>query len=250
MSTNNLKQNFETDLQTIKTLNLNIMPAKIYYPFVFSSWLAAFSLVLIIQGVIVWMGTSINAWPYVNAHTQWKLDSKKNDIEQSERFMKMDAMTVKEEKEFEKESPQRLAKAYKEINHDREYYHEAQVGKMILGIIANSFLFMFFLVGKIKHYIIFRCQIKDKLKSGQYLDRAMKIGAAIWLTSFTLFSTCMLLLMEQDLAFFATIPAFIASGLLTSVLIQMEISRIGVSLISTAVSQFFESRGKPVENSV
>lgn len=262
-----LKQQFEKDLQTVKTLNLDIMPAKIYYSQVFLGYFLVFALFLGIQSAIAYIGTEKQAWPYISDHVRWSLESKKDSAEWSDDFHKDDydldesdferkfpqanaaeieQMVKKQQAESDLASKKRLEKIRKQYEWDRDYYHDGQVGKMVLGIIASSLIFMFFWMGKVKNYIIFRAQIRHQLQSGRYLDRLMKIGFGLFFIAFAFFASFTILLMEQDLAFFAGILAFILATFAASFLIKMEANRIGVSLISTAVSQFFANRGTPV----
>lgn len=268
-----LKQQFEKDLQTVKTLNLDIMPAKIYYPTVILGYLLVFALFLGIQATIAYIGTQKQVWPYISDHVRWSLESEKDSAEWHENFDKPELDDVefdfhaehiipseKEKQEIEKLKKiaqkkydaemiafeKRQEKIQKKYERDREYYHDGQVGKMVLGIIASSLAFMLFWMGKVKNYIIFRIQIRNQLQSGFYLDRLMKIGFVLFFLAFAAFASFTILLMEQDLAFFAGILAFILATFAANFLIHMEANRIGVSLISTAVSQFFEDRGKPV----
>jgi len=111
-------------------------------------------------------------------------------------------------------------------------------------VIFSSLFFMFFFIGKVKTYVIFKYQIKPKLKTGDYLTTKIKLAFKLY---FGVFGTLVLMtipLFDQDMTFFAGIAAFIFSAIIASIGINMEASRIGISVLSTAIASFFDSHRK------
>ncbi len=259
-----LQKKFQMDLETLKHLKLGVVPAGKYYRDVILGCVLVFLLFLIVQLVSCFLAINNNAWDFIGEHEQVKSRALLAQQE-DERFYRINK--VFEERELEVKNPnatpeemkalkevkrkkdetERLQRKNKRMNDAQEkedYYHLVRVSKMVGGVIFSSLFFMFFFIGKIKTYVIFKHQIKPYLKTGNYLTTKIKLAFKLY---FGVFGTLVLMtipLFDQDMTFFAGIAAFIFSAVIASIGINMEASRIGISVLSIAIRSFFENSRK------
>ncbi len=229
MTINSLKQALHQDVEKLKRLNLDIMPARHYYSQLFLGWFIIYLLFVSIQGVGCFLAIEIGAWGYVSEHEQELADSGKLfDL----RF----GSSLYETREAQQQRYQKIERKY---NEKREHQHLVRVFKMVTGVLFSSLLFTFFLMGKVKSYVIFKHQLLPHLQTGHYLAKKMKQAFIGYFVIFGCFSLIMIPLLEADMTVFAGIPVFIFSAIAISIAINMEASRIGISVLSTAISNYF-----------
>ena len=264
MTNDGLKAKFQTDLEILKHLELGIIPAGKYYRDVFLGCFLVYLIFLSVQLMACFLATNNSAWDYVAENQQVKSKALKS-LENDEMFKRLNLVfeehnleekhpdatpeemrALKEEKRNKEEAErlQRKNTALTEAQEQEDYYHLVRVTKMVGGVIVSSLFFMFFFIGKVKTYVIFKHQIKPKLKTGDYLTTKIKLAFKLY---FGVFGTLVLMtipLFDQDMTFFAGIAAFIFSAIIASIGINMEASRIGISVLSTAIASFFDSHRK------
>lgn len=265
MSANDeLQKTFQMDLETLKHLKLGVVPAGKYYRDVILGCVLVYLLFLIVQLLSCFLAINNNAWSYVAENQQVKTKALES-LEQRESFKNLNSWieehnfeekhrdatpeemrALKEEKRNKEEAErlQRKNTTLTEAQEQEDYYHLVRVTKMVGGVIFSSLFFMFFFIGKVKTYVIFKHQIKPKLKTGDYLTTKVKLAFKLY---FGVFGTLVLMtipLFDQDMTFFAGIAAFIFSAIIASIGINMEASRIGISVLSTAIASFFDSHRK------
>jgi len=125
--------------------------------------------------------------------------------------------------------------------------HHGIAKESILSLVTNSAIIAFvmavggvILLGSaIMKYYLINYHLKNRLKTGHLLVNKLRQFAWIFFSIFTFF--CLLFAIYSDSAdiFFMLVFAFIISALITYMAVSMEINRVGVSTIFTAVSQFF-----------
>lgn len=182
MSTD-LKQAFEADLNALKNLEIEILPANQYYRALFSRLGMMYALFIGFQLLACLIAMYTGAWddPWSN-------------------------------------TPERI-----------------KIAKMSLGVLLSSAFFMLFMIGKVRSYVLFKYQMERFLQSGTYLSHKMRQALQLYFAIFSGLSFLCIAIFNQDMTFFAGIAAFIASGVLISIAIEMEASRIGLTVLVTAI---------------
>lgn len=248
-----LKMSFQEDIETLKKLNLDILPSKIYYPKLVVTSLLVFLSILGAQAVACLFALQIGAWSdnpaiYIENHEEAVSDID-FDYEFEKSHIEFDQAMFHDTKKFEKamkkleaEKIQEIKESDRRIREQIEGKHRMKTVSMILGVIASSCFYMIFFVGKINYYVIFNLQVQKHLQTGEYLQKKIKLAYKGFFIIFLILSCFFFSIMDQEITFFAGIPAFIFSGLVCMHLIDMETNRIGVSLISSAITNFFQKR--------
>ena len=124
--------------------------------------------------------------------------------------------------------------------------HEVQVHEMIAGVIFSSLFFMLFFVNQVKNYVLFTHQLKPQLQTGPYLAKKIRHALMIYFFVFGIFVLPTIQLFEQNMTFFAGLLAFIVSAIVASILIEMELSRLGISVLFSAITRYFSQKYKGV----
>ena len=267
-----LKNALFLDLEKLKHLDLGIIPAGTYYARVFLGWLFLLMMIMGIESMACFFAMKNNAWEYA-PHTHWNEfgeiieDSlgNGNDIfrEQELRMkfsrpltrplpghMEMRYLSEEEQQKIEQkiqeekrtEQAQRLErkKARKaKFEEQRQKKHERQVASMILGVFLSSMLISFFGLRRIKNYLIFNYQIRPQLQTGNFLIQKIHWAIIGFFSIFGLLSVLFIPLFEQGIVFFSALPGLIGAAAATRLLINLEASRIGVSVLFQAIFKFF-----------
>lgn len=228
MSLNTLKQAFHDDVHRLKRLEVEVMPAKIYYPKLLLGWLVIYALFVGAQSLGCLLALETGAWGYVSEREQARAESTK---EFDNEFVSSNLSW-----EEQQQKKQNIEVAYQE---EREHYHVIRVFKMVTGVLFSSLLFTFFLMGKVKSYVLFKHQLLPRLQTGTYLVKKMRQAFIGYFVIFGLISLVMIPLFEADMTVFAGIGTFIFSAMTISIVISMEASRIGISVISIAIASYF-----------
>ena len=124
------------------------------------------------------------------------------------------------------------------------YWHDAIIFKMFAGGFFGTTFMMLFFYGKVKHFVIFNHQIKSKLKTGDYLVHKAFQAAKLFYGIYIGLVFLATLMSNPDMTFFASLGAFILTAIISSILIEMEVTRIGSSALFTEISNFFD-KDKP-----
>jgi len=113
---------------------------------------------------------------------------------------------------------------------------------LALGLCAFAFLFIY---SALNQYVLIDNQLKHKLKTGDLLVKQIRragtlayriYAAVVLIPSLFLFPGC---------ALFLAFGAFFVSGILTGILIEMELNRIGISTLFTLVKNYFDKDKTP-----
>lgn len=223
-----LQQHLQADLQALKTVTLGIIPAKLYYRDLFLGILVIYTLFLLIQFIGCGLAMHINVWGYVNANEKSHSDFLMDYYHHSSASWRSWA-----------EIQQRKQESEAEFFKQREHSHTIRVFKMVTGCIFSSLFFLLFFIAKVKNYIIFKHQLQPRLLTGKYLSKKIKQALMGFFGIFGITATIAIPLFDQDMTFFAGIAAFLITGIISTVIINMEVSRIGVSVLSTAIAEYF-----------
>lgn len=189
MSSEELKKAIAEDIETLKTLELDILPAKTYY---------RANGRLFLQVFLKLYGTVLAAiiLPYLS---HWRQVS---EIPKGELFSGLFSLFG-----------------------------------LALGLCAFAFLFIY---SALNHYILVNYQLRDKLKTGEVVVDKIRLAGNI---AFGIFAAVMLipaLFLEAGMAIFVAIGAFFISAILTNIIIEMEVNRIGLSTIFGVVNAYFD----------
>ena len=231
MSTSQLQTDLQSDIETFKHLRLDILPAKTFYKDILKTWCFVYLCLVSCLFAACLFAHSINAWPNepsqeIDDH-EWSMPI----LLELNPGVTKEALRIKEQKRLQ---------ANNRIREMERAYHQVVVFKMILGVLFASLLIMFFLTAYIKMYVVFKNQICEHLKTGDYLKKKIWLAYAVFISSFLLFSLFFVSLLEQDVVFFAAIPTMICTGFASLYLIDMEFTRIGISPLTSAISDYFE----------
>lgn len=117
-----------------------------------------------------------------------------------------------------------------------------KIAKMSLGVILSSVFFMLFMVGKVRSYVLFKYQMAPRLQSGTYLAHKVQQALKLYFAIFSSLSFLCIAIFNQDMTFFAGIAAFITSGIVISIAIEMETSRIGLTVLVKTIRDMLALR--------
>lgn len=258
MITTNLDEMIQADLKTLKTLKAGIIPAKTFYEGIFLRTLWVYVLFVVLQLFACFVAVSVGGWasaPESFAEHFERFEEQKAPFENFISGMKI-RLENRDPSLSEAEKSARSAKAAElqlqkkeahvaKLKKIREEEHFWRVTKMFAGVFFSSLFFTLFFIGKINFAVIFKYQFQRHLRVGDYI--AHKIGQAFTLY-FSIFGVAALIIFnffEQSWAVFAGVPAFILAGIVTVILMEMELSRIGVSTLMRLLTQLFREGNKP-----
>lgn len=261
-----LKKALAMDLKTLRHLDLGIISAGAYYKRLFASWFFLFVLLLTIQSAACFFAVLINAWDYAPHAERWE-KSNMDDANREESTLHSPSSlydlgqqfpdaSQEELKMIQKEKERKWQEGFLRRKKERELkYEEARLdehallrAKMVFGVFFSSLLMSLFGLGFIKNYIIFELQISPKLQTGTYLIQKTQWALAGFFFIFGMFAFLFIPLFEQDVVFFSSIPCLILAAIATSIAVNMEASRIGVSVLSKAISDFFHKEKNEISN--
>ncbi|MCW8400511.1 hypothetical protein OQJ26_17160 [Legionella sp. PATHC038] len=194
MNTQELKEAIGQDIQTLKTLDVDIMPANQYYQ------------------------ANIRLFLYV--------------------FLKMYVVVV-------------LGNFLPWLIHIREILKHASLGEALLelgyvellGIGVCLFVFLF-LYSPLNHYVLFKYQLKDTLQTGKMLLQKMHSAATIFYRIYVAIVLIPSAFLFPGVAVLLAFVGFLISGLLTNIIIEMELNRIGISTLFTLIKAYFNQDKK------
>lgn len=113
---------------------------------------------------------------------------------------------------------------------------------LMLGIMV---FIMLMISSSLSQYILINYQLRPKLKTGELIVSKMQLTGTI---AYRIYAACVLipsLFLPPGAAFYVAFGAFFVSGILTSILIDMELDRIGISVLFELVKHFFDKDKKP-----
>ncbi|HHF7368342.1 TPA: hypothetical protein ACPSKY_003499 [Legionella bozemanae] len=259
-----LKKALAMDLETLKHLDLGIISAGAYYKRLFAIWFHLFVLLLAIQSAACFFAVRINAWDYAPHTERWeKSNMERANREESTLHSPSSLYDLGEQfpdasqeelKMIQKEKERKWQEGFLKRKKERQLkYEEARLdehallrAKMVFGVFFSSLLISLFGLGFIKNYIIFKLQISPKLRTGAYLIQKTQWALTGFFFIFGMFAFLFIPLFEQDVVFFSSIPCLILAAIATSIVINMEASRIGVRVLSKAISNFFHKEKESV----
>ena len=130
-----------------------------------------------------------------------------------------------------------------------EFFAKTQWLDSVIVILLSPFAFtlfsLFFLHSAINHYVIFTAQIQTKLKAGSVLAEKMRFGGWLAYGFFGMIVCFATFIADPELIFFAEAMSTIPALMLTSIIVEMETNRIGISALSLAVNQYLsKDKGK------
>ncbi|HBF07268.1 MAG TPA: hypothetical protein DDW29_03380 [Gammaproteobacteria bacterium] len=227
-----LNNDLQSDLETLKHLRLGILPAKQYYKAIAKGW--GFVYLCLISSLFLGciFANSINAWPYTKGYERQMYQLQRDGLSRPTPGTIEDAV-------FQRDKDKLYAEKVNQLNAEEEPYHEIIVTKMVLGVLGVSLFLMIFIAGHIKLYVIFKHQICEHLKTGEYLKKKIWHAFSIFMGCFSLLSLLTVSMFDQDLTVVAGALSFIVSAFAASFLIDMELSRIGISPLTHAISDYF-----------
>lgn len=241
-----LKNAMAVDLEKIKHLDLGIIPSGTYYKNLFFGWFLLFVLILMIQSAACFFAMSIQSWDYAPNIYQYNSIKSMDEFHYSKERKTIDMFkesfpNASEEqlKQMLNEEEMEWKKGYLKQKKELFRDHINQVVYMWLSIFFTSLCISLYGVRLIKNYIIFKYQITPKLETGQYLIKKIHLGATLCFVVFGVLAFIIFPILPQGATFFSIIPCFFGAIIVTSIAINMEASRIGVSVLSTAISNFF-----------
>lgn len=253
-----LKKALSLDLETLRHLDLGIIPAKRYYGNLFLGWFLLFAVLIGIQSAACFFALTNQSWEYAPHERSARSLMEMNEFDDSffgrnsipDKFTlglkfphasdeTLEKMAQEEKRKWEENYIKRKKERAAKLEEERLDDHLRQTIKMGFGVFFSSLFLSLFGLGLLKNYIIFKIQIMPRLQTGAYLTKKIHAAIAGFFTVFSVLAFIFIPLFEQDVVFFSAIPCFIGAAIATSIVINMEASRIGVSVLSKAISNFF-----------
>lgn len=254
MEDHKLNQAIQADLDTLKRLKVGIIPSSIFYKAIFQGVFIIFALFLIVQSMacyFVWGSTGRSHQDKSKVEQIVRVQQETERVQNlihsmGARLQQFDpANTAKKSESLAKEKDllEHQTRLHEEERNQKSAREQSvRVVKMVLGVFFSSLFFTLFFIGKVKNYVIFKFQLQDKLNSGGYIAEKITQVLTLYFGLFGIFSLIGFHFFDQDMTFFAGLSAFIFSGVITTLLIGMEMSRIGVSVLAQAVNGYFHKR--------
>ena len=267
MSPNDLKQAFDADVCALKHINIGITPAGIYYRDWFKCAAILYGAFLGVMFAACLFASSVGAWNDGDRNLKWSYKFQENFRRYSDesklpfhpirswllysetKGLSADEVEAKKAKLLAEEeailAKEKKFLAEKKKEHDLDFQetlkdqHLIRQAKMVLGILFFPVMPMFFFfLSKVGLYVMFKHQLQAKLKTGDYLVKKMRQIVTLFFIVFGLISLASISLFDQDMTFFAGIPPLLVAGIAVMIAGDMEASRIGSSVISTAIFQY------------
>lgn len=232
MSDNQLQKNLMADVETLKHLRLDILPAKKFYKeivkgigFVYLSFVCALLIACL-------FANSTGAWPYSKDFAV-KVEQIKKD------GYSRDPWDSLSSEKIEQELDKSYEKKVSELRDRERSHHQSLIINMYFGAFATPLFFMLFMMGYIKMYVIYIHQLSYHLKTGQYIKGKIWHAYMIFMGCFTLVSLLTVSIAYQDYVGVAALFSFIVSAIISTFLIDMEFTRIGISPLTSAIADYF-----------
>lgn len=193
MNTQELKTAIATDIEILKTLDLDIMPSQEYYQANGSLFLRVFFKIygtLIVAILLPYLCHYIYYW-------QQLMDT-----------------------------------PLRQHGIDMVY-----LAVLALALCAFAFLFIY---SSLNHFVLIDSLLRPKLKTGELLVKNIRLAGNI---AYGIFAALVLIpapFLESGMVLFVAFGAFFVSGILTNILIEMEINRVGLSTLFTLVKVYFD----------
>lgn len=112
---------------------------------------------------------------------------------------------------------------------------------LAFGLCTFAFVFIY---SAINHYILIKYQLKDKLRTGDLIVRQIRLAGMI---AYRIFAAVVLIpsiFLFPGCALFLAIGGFFISGILTNIIVEMELNRIGISTLFVLVRRYFDKDKK------
>lgn len=248
-----LKNSMAMDLEKIKHLDLGIIPAGTYYKNLFLGWILLFALIFLIQLAACFFAMITKSWDYAPNIYQYNSIKSMDEFHYSQEkktkdMLKASFPNASEEKLNQLLNEEETQWKEGEGNQRRDLLrdHNTQVIYMWLSIFFTSLCISLYGVRLIKNYIIFKYQITPKLETGLYLIKKIHWAAKLCFITFAALAFIIFPILPQGATFCSIIPCFFGAIIVTSIAINMEASRIGMSVLSKALSNFFHKEKEGV----
>jgi len=243
MSEKNLHKNLQKDIETLKHLRVGILPVKQYYKEIAKGWGFVYWCLISMLFLGCLFANSINAWPYTPEYKSELYKLQKFGLPRPVPGTVADAV-------WHRDKEKNLAAKIKSLKEAQRPEHQSLVVQMLLGVLGVSLFLMMFLSGYIKMYVIFKNQISIHLKTGEYIKKKVWQAFSFFIACFALFSLFTVSIFNQDLTFFAGMLSFIFAALVSSFLIDMEFSRIGISPLTNTIANYFSEEDRQLDQNL
>ena len=184
-----LKQQIQTDLQTLQSLDLDILSARTYYVENFKYFAMLWAGLFSVQLIAVKAINKIGMWQdYFQNHA----------------------------------------------NHA-----SAIQAKMWLGCIVSSLIISLVMLARVKWYVIFKHQLREHLQTGVLLQQKIRQITTLFYSVYFVFLFFWMAFFSPDMALFAGFGALVFTLPLCLFLINMELTRVGISVLLSGINRYF-----------
>ena len=178
MSEKGLQADLQSDIETLKRLRLGIMPAKQYYKKILKGWFFIYFSLLGALFIACFFANSINAWPYTKGYVK--------GVEKIKRYgHAIESFSLRDNDRIDLEIRKPYAEKIAQLKKEEEGRHFEVIINMVIEVIGVSLFFMIFISGYIKLYVIYKHQIMQHLKSGEYLLRKVWQAFGLFISCYT-----------------------------------------------------------------
>ena len=257
MTITNLEDVIQADLETLKTLKPGIIPGGTFYEGVFFRVLWVFVLFIGLQLFACFIAANIGTWTTAPESSRERFEQFEevkapvHNLISDMHSLLNQHNPAKTEAENEIEAKQqatiRLQKQQAHVARlktIREEDHSSRVVKMFVGVFFSSLFFTLFFIGRINYAVIFKYQFQPHLRMGGTIAQKIRQSFTIYFGVFGVAALISFNFFEQDWTLFAGVPAFILATFITVILMEMELSRLGVSTLIRLLSQLFKQGNK------
>lgn len=116
------------------------------------------------------------------------------------------------------------------------------------SFLLSGFMFLF-IQATLNNYVIFYHQIRFRLKTGELIDQQTKRAGWLAYKIFAVVVVVPTLFLHPVCVSLVEFGAFFVSGIVTGIIIEMEMKRIGISTLFTQIKHYFDKSKNGLQNS-
>lgn len=250
MNLDELQHNLSRDRETLKHLKVGIIPAKKYYLEILGIWTFIYVLFVSIHSLGCFIGSQIG---FLDTVENYKLKQQENyQKEINTLVQKIQSSTSLVEVEMFKAYQKKIQQELIKLNEEIETAEHFDNLYMLFGIFLTPGIFFLFFFGMIQMYVIFKNQFQNYLLTGNYINKKIQQAFKFFITLYSIILILGSIPLHNSAAFIPALFAFFISFFVTLCAVNSESSRIGITIVTDAISDFFKKNkhleGAPSHN--
>lgn len=121
------------------------------------------------------------------------------------------------------------------------------IGFFVLFVFGLSLLFCLFLLSTLNQYVIVKHQLRTRLLTGDLIVDRIRFAGHVAYGIFTTIVVISPLFVQPAYVLGVAIGAFLISAALTGMVVEMELTRVGVSTLFALIRRFFDKNAATVQ---